>query len=349
MNKSASGVNAGATMYYRVFGLTFGSDCELPGLDRLEETSAVDYSLKFDDKTNSFELLRNEFHSPGYISPRRVKCGRTVVEVRKTEDRRKFLFRFYDDVEFIIDRGRQDIWIDGLGRASLQAAIHHLLFSLPGFLLVLRNSACLPGAAIGWGDAAIALLGNSISGKSALSAYMAARGMDVLSDDLVALDVIGSIITVYPGYPWICLRPGSLDWLRTEMFVAGRFGSKWHYLDEAYVTWDLRRMGSPFQLKPRKLEAFYLLVPVDDPKCKPGIEQVPRHQALMVLMEAASRTHIPYPELMPQEFSLMGSAAAAVPTYRLRYHLSADGLTALSALLVQLLRVRSAPREKVEA
>ena len=57
----------------------------------------------------------------------------------------------------------------------------------------------------------------------------------------------------------------------------------------------------------------------------------------MALMEAANRTHIPYPEFRAQEFSLMGSVVAAVPTYQLRYHLSADSLTALSGFLVQSL------------
>jgi hypothetical protein len=302
----------------------------------MEETSVFDYSLKFADSATSFALLRSKFHSLWYVSPRRVKCERPVVEVSKTEDNRKFLFCFYDGVEFIIDREREDIWIGGQGKAPLQAAIHHLLFSLTGFLLVLRKSGCLAGAAIGYGDACIALLGNSMSGKSVLSAQMATRGMDILSDDLVALDVIGNAVKVHPGYPWICLRPKSLDWLRSEIFSASP-GSEWHYLDEAYVTWDLRRMGHSFRLKARKLEAIYLLAPRGDPRFDPCIEQVPRPQALMALMEAAACTRIPYPEFLPQEFSLMGLVASAVPTYRLRYHISADGLRELGNLLMQLL------------
>ena len=240
------------TIYYRVFGLTFRSDCELPGLDRIQESPVVDYSLRFHACRNSFETLRREFHPPCYISSRRLNNGQAVVEVCKTEDSRKFLFRFYDGVEFIVDRQHEEILVSGLRGASLQAAIHHLLFSLPGFLLGLRKSACLHGAAIGWGDGAIALLGQSNSGKSVLSAHMAARGIEVLSDDLVALDVIGGTIKVYPGYPWICLRPESLHWLQTEKFEVGRVGSQWHYLDEAYVTWDLRRINGPSQSKPRQ-------------------------------------------------------------------------------------------------
>ena len=319
-------------IYYRVFGLTFRSDCELP-LDRIQETLVVDYSLRFDGDTDRFEVLRREFHCPWYISSRRIN-GWTVVEVWKTEDCRKFLFRFYDGVEFIVDRGREDIWVD-VRTASLQAAIHHLLFSLSGFLLGLRKSACLHGAAIGWGDGAIALLGKSNSGKSVLSASMAARGIEVLSDDLVALDVIGSTVKVYAGYPWICLRPESLHLLGIDTFDADRFRSAWHYLDEAYVTWDLRRIGGRTQVKPRELEAVYLLEPVEDAKCKLAMEQVPRHRALMALMEAANRTHIPYPEFTPQEFSLAGSVVSAVPIYGLRYHLSGDGLAALSGLLTR--------------
>ena len=101
------------------------------------------------------------------------------------------------------------------------------------------------------------------------------------------------------------------------------------------VTWDLCRTGDPSQLKPRQLEAFYLLEPVEDSKCKPTLEHVPQHLALMALMEAAGRTHIPYREFRPQEFSLLGSVVAAIRTYRLRYHLSGDGLVALSEFLVK--------------
>jgi hypothetical protein len=322
-------------MYCRVFGLTFQSDRELPGLDRIQEPPVVDYNVRFDDNATSFKLLRREFHSPWYISPRRVKSGRTVVGVRKAADRRRFMFRFYDDVEFIIDRERQEILIGGLRRASLQAAIHHLVFSLPGFLLSLRKSLCFHGASVTWGEGAIALVGQSNFGKSVLSAYMAVRGIDVLSDDLVALDVIGNDIKVYHGYPWVSLRPESLHLLDAENLGSLGIGSQFSYLDETYVTSDLRRNGVSSQLNSMNLKAIYLLSPVDDPECRPVSEQVPRPQALMALMEAADRTHIPYPEFKPQEFSLIGSVVAAVPTYRLYYHLSADSLSAIGGHLIQ--------------
>jgi hypothetical protein len=329
-------------IYYQVYGLTFRSNCELPGLDRTQETSIVDYSLRLDD-SNRFEMLCRDFRYPWYISPWRLKCGRTVLQVWKAEECLKFLFRFYDGVEFIIDRERGDIWVDGVRGAPLQAATRHLLFSLPGFLLGLRKSVSLQGAAIGLGDGAIALLGKSRSGKSVLSASMAAQGFDVLSDDLVALDVIGGTVKVYPGYPWISLRPDSVHWLGADKLGAPRSCSKWHYLDEAYVTWDVRK-ARPCQLKPRRLEAIYLLAPAEDSKCKPAIEPVPRRRALMALMEAADHTHIPYPEFKRQEFSLMGAVVAVVPTYGLRYHLSADSLPALSSLLA----LRTAARRQEE-
>ena len=109
-------------IYYQTFGLTFLSDREIPGLDHARESSVVDYYLRFDDDQNWFETLRREFHRPFYISSSRVKSGRTVVEVSRTEDCGKFLFRFYDGVEFIVDQGAANIFIDGVRRASLQAA-----------------------------------------------------------------------------------------------------------------------------------------------------------------------------------------------------------------------------------
>ena len=336
-------------MYYRVYGLTFRSDCELPGLDRIRETSAVDYSLRVDDGTNQFEMLRRELHRPWYISPWRVKRGQTVVEVWRTGDCRKFLFHFYDGVEFIIDRMREEIWVGGLRSTSPRSVSCHLVYSLPGFLLGLRKSACLHGAAIRRGDSAIALLGSSKCGKSVLCAHMAAQGIEVVSDDLVALDVLGGTVKVYPGYPWIGLRPESLHLLRSDALDLSQLQSKWYYLDEAYVTWDLRRADDAVLLEPRKLAAIYLLAAVGDSECEPAIEQVPRHQALMVLMEAANRTHIPYQEFTPQEFAFFGSIIASIPTYKLRYHLSIDSLTALSGLLAQPPELRLGRREEVGA
>ena len=335
------------TTCYQVYGLTFRCDCKLPDLDPVQDTLNFDYRLN--DCADRFEGLRRDFLDPCYVSSRRVQSGRTVVQVWKMEGRYRFLFRFYDDVEFIVDRDQREICVDGLGGSSLKAATHHLLFSLPGFLLCLRKSAGLHGAAVGWGDGAIAFLGRSNSGKSVLCATMAMRGVHVLSDDLVALDLIGDTINVYPGYPWICLRPESCHWLGDDRLDTGQHPSKWRYLDDDYVTWDLRREAASFPAKPKKLQAIYLLAPTTDPKCKPAIEPIPHHQALMALMEAAARTHIPYREFRPQEFSFLGSVVAAVPTYALHYHLSADSLMALNGLFTPPFGLQPDEREKVEA
>ena len=66
------------------------------------------------------------------------------------------------------------------------------------------------------------------------------EGIEVVSEDLVALDVLGGTFKVYPGYPWIGLRPELLHLLPSDNFDLCRLHSMWHYLDEAYVTWDLR-------------------------------------------------------------------------------------------------------------
>jgi hypothetical protein len=320
------------TYHYAVFGLRFRADRELPGLNALGETSVIDYCLTFDRCSD--RLISRELRSPWYSSQQRVKCGRKAVKVWSSENSRKFMFHYYDGVNFVCDRDLRQICVDGQHSTLRQAATHHLLFSLPGFLLGLRKSACLQGAAFGLGDGAIALLGGSKSGKSLLSVILASRGIDILSDDLVALDVIDSTIEVYPGYPFICLRSGSLHWLHADNLSSSQFRAEWEYLDETYVSWEVNPI-----LASRKLEAIVLLVPQDS-LCEPVIESVPGHQALMALMDSAGQTRIPYPEFRQQEFSIMGSVVAAVPTYRLRYHLSADTVAPLGDLLLQWAEAR---------
>jgi len=332
---------------YRIYGVTFRSDCELPGLDPISETSVVDYSLRFHAGADTFQTLRRQCHCLCHISSRRLKCGQAAVEVSKTKDCRTLLFRFYDGIEFVLDRTHEQIWIRGLRGTSLQAAIHHLLFSLPGFLLGLRKSACLHGAAIGREDGVVALLGKSNSGKSVLCAQLAAQEIQVLSDDLVALDVINGTIKVHRGYPWVSLRPQSLHLLPMDE-LPRRTLSEWHYLDEAYVTWDLPKRTDSSQSTPTNLKAIYLLSPVNDPSREPAIELAPSHQAFMALIEAANRTRIPYAEFRAEEFSLMASVVANIPVYELRYHLSAKSSKALTGLLLQASKLQARQRHEAE-
>ena len=200
----------------------------------MSDDTTPDYSVKFTNHPNNREALPSELHCAFYVSPWLLKCGQPAVKLFRTDNRRKFLFPFYDGIVFILDRDRQQILINIPPGSSPQAAIYHLLFSLPGFLLGLRGSACLHGAAIGRGDSAIALLGGSRSGKSVLSAEMAARGVEILSDELVAIDEIDGAAKVYPGYRWISLRSDSLHCLSAGN-DARLIDSEWHYLDESYV------------------------------------------------------------------------------------------------------------------
>jgi len=323
--------------YYRIFGMVLRSDRELPGLIRINETSEVDYSLLFD----RVEKFRDEFGPPAYISPLQVKNGRAVVETAETEQRTHLLFRFHDAVEFIVGRQCREIWVNVGRRISLQTVAYHLLYSMTGFLLCLRDSVCLHGAAIGTGKGAIALLGTSNAGKSVISASLAARGLEVLSDDLVSLDVLDTSIQVYPGYPWISLRTESLHLLKFVNTEALQFSSRWKYLDEGYVSWDLCRR-SISRSGARTLMAIYFLKPVDDAESVVAITNVPQVQAFMKLLDSARRTHIPYRDFVPIEFSLLGAVSAAVPAYEVCYHLTANSLATVSDVLAQAPESRSA-------
>ena len=320
---------------YRAFGLTFLSDCELPGVNRASEKSSPDYFLKFNAHSNILDAFPLDLTSPFYVSPRRLKRGQPAVEVFRTESYRKFLFRFYDDVVFVIDLDRKQILIDYPPNEPLQAALRHLLFSLPGFLLGLRGSGCLHGAAIGRGNSAIAVLGRSRSGKSILSAEMAVRGLEVLSDDLVALDEISGVVQVYSGYPWISLRSDTLSWLSAGSVGTPLARSKWHYLDDCYITLNLSRSNGVYSSDAKKLEAIYLLMPTNEPHCRPTIEQVAQYRVLTELMDASGRTRIPYRELTSQAFSFLGRLMTSVPVFGLRYHLSKETLAPLMDHLME--------------
>ncbi len=319
--------------YFRVFGMTFRSDIALPGLDPVPGIPPFDHGLILSADVDRFDFDDRAEASPSYVSSMRIGCDRPALQVWELDGEPSYLFQFYDGVQFLIRRDNGDIHVVWPKGSSLQAATHHLLFSLPGFLLGLRGAACLQGAAFEAPSGAIVLLGESKSGKSVLSAAIASRGHRVFSDDLIAVQLNDGAAKVHSGYPWISLRPGSLSLLGSFDIALDRVGPEWDYLDETYASMDLRGMRS--NAEPRPIEAILVLSPEEGAHFRPTIEPLTQLEAMIALMKAAESTRIPRGGFRKQEFSLSGAIAASAPAFRLRYNLSSETLTDLTDVLLQ--------------
>lgn len=74
------------------------------------------------------------------------------------------------------------------------------------FAAVAAGLEVLHAAAVDLGGAALALTGPSGAGKSSVAAALSLRGLPLLTDDVLALELTGAGVTAHPGPPVLALR-----------------------------------------------------------------------------------------------------------------------------------------------
>lgn len=107
-------------------------------------------------------------------------------------------------------RGGREIVIDPDDDADLDSIRVFLLGSAMGALLQQRGLLVLHASAIETPLGAVAFMGRSGAGKSALAAAMCARGYRVLTDDLCAVEIDDGGPRILPGFPRVRLWADTL-------------------------------------------------------------------------------------------------------------------------------------------
>ena len=170
---------------YRIFGLNFNSEIELPYLKRIS-TSSIDFSIirgfvpthlpNICDKGILYETGPNDFlFKMDAICSYRVQNGNLITVQPKDESRNDELHLF-------------------------------LMGSVMGALLQQRSILTIHGSSIVKQDEAIVFAGFAASGKSTLVATLDKRGYSVASDDISAIAINKkNNCLLYTGLPYIKL------------------------------------------------------------------------------------------------------------------------------------------------
>ena len=211
----------------------------------------------------------------------------------------------------VVDSRGAEVWADWRDTLSVEDAVSFVIGSALGFVLRLRGITCLHGSAIAIGDAAVALVGPSGSGKSSTAAGFARLGYAVLSDDILALGEAGAAFVVEPAFPRVRLWPQSARSL---------FGS-WDALPRVTPNWDkcqldLEKHGFAFQSKPLPLAAIYFLDERSAGNGIPRIEPVSAAEALIALVADSHATEFVDPPQRAAEFDVLARVLRKVPARR---------------------------------
>lgn len=216
---------------YRLFGLTFITDREIPGVSGLGDIPLED-------------PIQIEFGAaPASINP--VEYQDESVQANG----REYLFRF-PKIGRIYLRGGEHMIVEELPGAD-EVVLWQVILGVSGSIAGFRRGLVpLHASAVAVGDGCVALAGQSTAGKSTQAALLNRLGYALHADDLCLADCGGERVLVGAGVPELRLSQASIDtagWQDKKPFAVA------HEAAKSVFRWNSGHA------KPRPLQRIYVL------------------------------------------------------------------------------------------
>jgi hypothetical protein len=185
-----------AARRYRVYGLVL--ECSIPlSCPRVAAHSRPDVRLR-PGGARRFDSVRRLLQLPS--KPEHW------FECQRLSDRTTYL-RWAGLFEFLISPDARTIEYHSLEKATDESLTTYLLGQVLSFCLLSRGYEPLHATAVVIDGEAVAFLGDCGYGKSTLGAAFVARGIPVLTDDVLALEMRGGRWMAHAGPPRLKLFP----------------------------------------------------------------------------------------------------------------------------------------------
>ena len=179
---------------------------------------------------------------------------------------------FVEKVGAFLARGGREILIDPAPGVDDRLLRLSLLGPALALILHQRGLLVIHASVVARGDGAIAFLGKSGWGKSTIAAALHAKGYDLVTDDVAAIQIDQAEPSVLPGFPQVKLWPQAATLL----------GEIPERLPLLHPNFDKRgwRAERGFSLAPRRLERIYALAAGP----APAIERLEPREACFELL-----------------------------------------------------------------
>ena len=301
-----------------IYGLGVLANRPIPTVPRSTITT-TDVRVSFGVLPHWFDSLEPHQIETTYVTDYAAACGTPALVFSRLHGGKFYRFSYADKTEFVVDDAGCEIWSDWPEPLTLADASTYLLGPVMGFVLLLRGLVSLHASAIVVNGRAIALLGPAGAGKSTTAAAFAARGFNVLAEDVVTLDDRGDSFLVRPAYPCIRLWPASAAALYGSGSALPPLTPNWDkcYLD---LTPGDALDATRFENTPRPLAALYLLGERRDDPQAPFVETLDRAEGLMSLVANTYATKLMDKHMRAREFELLSRVLPRVPLRRVTPH-----------------------------
>lgn len=326
--------------FYLAYGLTFLSDCFLPGLQKcalldqsadvrvwfIEEPSWVGAARRMDRR-----LLCSLPHKPAVDS---------LLRFFTYGEEEFFEFAYADGSKFLLDVNGTRVWASCAPPLVIEDLMTYFVGPVMGFLLRRRGMIPLHACTMEIEGSVISLCGPGGAGKSTTAAALALRGTPILCEDVSPLAQTASGFSVPPGYPRVCLWPEAAGILMGSPDTLAKITPTW---EKRYLALDGNKAA--FASGPGILHAVYFLEPRTGGSKVPRIEEIKPADALVELVKNSYMSALLNRKERAAEFDVFGRLAQSVVLRRIKPHSDERKLGALCDLIIEdASSVRSARR-----
>jgi hypothetical protein len=293
--------------FYRAYGLTIGSDLEVP---ELASAASIDGSLP--EVRVSLLSLRPIRPPSEWLQRTSTPDGEPFMACARIEG--GYLLRYEGVADFIVDlSGREIACVRRQPRVALSTLCHLLLDHVFPMALNISGKEVLHATAIMTARGACAFIGPTGSGKSTLAGIFLRAGHPLLADDCLVLEERARIFAT-PAYPGLRLWTDAMKALSSEsdraLRVAGH-SSKARLLGP--------RASAGFPREPQPLAAVYRVIRSDGTGggSAPRVVAMGAREALIELISSAFLVDVTDRPALTRRFAFLGRLLTQVPVRQL--------------------------------
>ena len=315
---------------YRAYGLTISCDAPVSAL-RPEPTHLERYDIVVSlgtrtDWVRGARLLPSRLEHP---RPGEVERDNSPFTLTSYGAGQFFELAYGNEALFFVDGAAQRVWGTCLRPFTNEDLATYLLGPVMGFVLRRRNVLALHASAISIAGHAVALCGESQSGKSTTAAALALRRIPVLCEDITPLVQTHGRFQVEPAYPRVCLWPDAVEKLFGRQDALPRLTPSW---DKYFLPLD--GDNARFEEQRQVLGAVYLFAPRVAEAEAPWIETMSAREALLGLVQNTYMNWLLEHRQRAAEFDALSKLVKQVPIRRIIPHVDPGRIGALCELIV---------------
>lgn|GEM_PF-3130533 len=235
---------------------------------------------------------------------------------------------------FIVKKDGSLIECNPLGGSEFMGARSLIYGMVLPFALHLKGISNLHAGAVVTPHGAVGLVASNGTGKSTLTAQVAAAGNPFLTDDILALTESGGQFLAHPAYPYVSLSPAAQD-----VVMAGKpapSGAMIANDDKQRVRVD--GSWASFSADPAPLRALFVLQRDDAGTGRVKVEKMPKILALQAIFENTVCLPFLPRENVENHLAFSSRLATAVPVLQLSFPSGFQHTRAVTAEIFEAIR-----------